>query len=148
VKKKRQLAEDRMGLDQYAYVATKQGQQRDYWDGAELDPQTKDYINPKVSKPREIAYWRKHPNLQGWMEQLAESKQLEYDTFNGVELELTIEDLNNLEEAVRSRCLPSTQGFFFGNNSDEYYREQDLQFIREARAELVLGLRVFYNSSW
>ena len=25
---------------------------------------------------RELAYWRKHPNLHGWMERLAESKNL------------------------------------------------------------------------
>jgi hypothetical protein len=42
----------------------------------------------------------------------------------------------------------NTTGFFFGNASDDYYREQDLEFVRQARAELFLGLRVFYNSSW
>jgi hypothetical protein len=53
-----------------------------------------------------------------------------------------------LESAVLNRELPGTSGFFFGNNADEEYREQDLEFIRQARAELFLGLRVFYNSSW
>jgi hypothetical protein len=28
------------------------------------------------------------------------------------------------------------------------YYEKDLEFIKAARAELFLGLRVFYNSSW
>ena len=41
-----------------------------------------------------------------------------------------------------------TSGFFFGDNADQYYYEQDLEFIKNARAELFLGLRVFYNSSW
>jgi hypothetical protein len=44
--------------------------------------------------------------------------------------------------------LPHTRGFFFGDNSDDYYRDQDLEFIKNARAELFCGLRVFYNSSW
>jgi hypothetical protein len=41
-----------------------------------------------------------------------------------------------------------TTGFFFGNPADDIYREADLEFVRNARAELFLGLRVFYNSSW
>ena len=97
---------------------------------------------------RELAYWRKHPNLHGWMERLAESKNLDYGSFNGVELELTWADLDALEQAVTHKQLPSTSGFFFGNDSDERYRESDLAFVKAARAELFLGLRVFYNSSW
>ena len=134
-----------MGLDQYAYVAAKAGQQGEFYDGAQFDKKSGDYVNPNVTKPREIAYWRKHPNLQGWMEQLAEQKGLAYGSFNGIELELSWEDLDALERAVTHNQLPETQGFFFGNSSDEYYREQDLQFIKEARAELFLGLKVFYK---
>jgi len=118
-----------MGLDMYAYTAAKE--QADYETGQ-----------------REIAYWRKHPNLHGWMERLAKSKNVEYGTFNGVELELTWEDLDKLERDINNNNLPNTQGFFFGENSDEYYQAQDLEFIKKARAELFLGLKVFYNSSW
>jgi hypothetical protein len=118
-----------MGLDMYAYTAAKE--QADYETGQ-----------------REIAYWRKHPNLHGWMEQLAKNKNVEYGTFNGVELELTWQDLDELERAVTHDQLPSTQGFFFGNESDDFYKEQDLEFIKKARAELFMGLKVFYNSSW
>lgn len=142
-----------MGLDMYAYVGVK-GQREQYWDqyGQEVAE------DQKVSKPREIAYWRKHPNLHGWMEQLwirklaAEGKTPEESawgpSFNGVELELTWEDLEDLERAVTHGQLPTTGGFFFGNPCDEHYREQDLEFIKNARAELFLGLKVFYNSSW
>jgi hypothetical protein len=49
---------------------------------------------------------------------------------------------------VREKTFPATGGFFFGNNSDDEYQERDLKFIRNAKAELFLGLRVFYNSSW
>ena len=134
-----------MGLDMYAYVATKAGQQREFYDGCEF--KDGEYTNTKVTQPREIAYWRKHPNLHGWMHRLWESKGNSGD-FNGDELELTWEDLDALEQAVREKTLPATGGFFFGNNSDDEYQERDLKFIRDAKAELFLGLRVFYNSSW
>ena len=118
-----------MGLDMYAYTAAKAG--------AEYE-----------TGQRELAYWRKHPNLHGWMERLAESKNLKYSTFNGVELELTWEDIENLEQAVTHQQLPSTSGFFFGDTADEHYRDRDLEFIKTARAELFMGLKIFYNSSW
>ena len=138
-----------MGLDMYAYVAQKAGQQNEYYEaeGDYVDGEWKPH-KATVSKPREIAYWRKHPNLHGWMEQLAQDKGLSYNTFNGVELELTWEDLDMLERAVTHKQLPSTSGFFFGNNSDDDYYESDLSFIKNAKAELFLGLKVFYNSSW
>jgi hypothetical protein len=68
--------------------------------------------------------------------------------FNGDELELTYKDLEILELDVIAGTLPNTSGFFFGNNADEHYRESDLEFVKNARAELFLGLKVFYNSSW
>ena len=129
-----------MGLDQYAYAAAKADAD---WNNDER---------------REIAYWRKHPNLQGWMEQLWEYKgrpgnapDSPFDEgvmFNGVELELTWEDLEQLEEDIKDGRLPHTTGFFFGNNSDDYYKNEDLEFVRKARAEIFSGLKVFYNSSW
>lgn len=141
-----------MGLDQYAYVANRAGQQNEFYEGAHFDKESNDIVNPTVPKPREIAYWRKHPNLQGWMRQLWVRKgkvgPSDDPTFNGVELELTFEDLDELEYVVKNSQLPSTTGFFFGDQSDDYYKNQDLEFIRNARAELFCGQKVFYNSSW
>lgn len=142
-----------MGLDMYAYAAARDGQQKDYWSDGEYDTNTGDYVNAKVSKPIEIAYWRKHPNLHGWMEELWQSKGCPRDNdddsnFNGIELELTWEDIDMLEEDIEQGALPGTSGFFFGDPADDYYREDDLKFIKEARAQLFLGLKVFYNSSW
>lgn len=136
-----------MGLDMYAYVATKAGQQNEYYEGAEFNETTREFENKTVTKPREIAYWRKHPNLHGWMRERWESRGNSGD-FNGDELELTYEDLEILELDVIAGTLPGTTGFFFGNDADEHYREQDLEFIKNARAELFMGLKVFYNSSW
>ena len=136
----------------YAYVAARAGQQDEFYEGADLDPDTKEYVNPNVNRPREIAYWRKHPNLHGWMAQLwlrREGNELrETDNFNGIELELTADDLDDLEYAVQNNRLPSTTGFFFGNEADDYYKPSDLKFVQQARAEMFLGLKVFYNSSW
>ena len=135
-----------MGLDMYAYVAARAGQQREYYDDANWDNESKE-LTSTISKPREIAYWRKHPNLHGWMQQLW-NEQGHTGDFNGDELELTWEDLDRLEHVVEHQELPGTSGFFFGNDADDHYREQDLKFIREAKAELFMGLKVFYNSSW
>jgi hypothetical protein len=149
-----------MGLDMYAYTAAKAGQQREFWQSAELDPESGEFVS-RIARPREIAYWRKHPNLHGWFEQewrdkhypdqpsvASEPNVSGADMFNSVELEITWDMLERLEQAIVNKELPSTTGFFFGDSADDYYREQDLQFIQEARAELFLGLRVFYNSSW
>ena len=141
-----------MGLDQYAYVAMQAGDSEKYWQSVEYDDVADAFVNKtSVAKPREIAYWRKHPNLHGWMEQLWLEKDPNVDdksVFNGVELELTWEDLDQLERAVNCRMLPETKGFFFGEDSDEHYLKQDLEFIKQARAELFCGFKVFYNSSW
>jgi hypothetical protein len=124
-----------MGLDMYAYTATK----------PDADYET---------EQREIAYWRKHPNLHGWMKQLweykmmAEGKSIDDRTFNGIELELDWQDIDELEQDVKEGKLPETTGFFFGEGADDYYKDKDLEFIKRARAELFSGLRVFYNSSW
>jgi hypothetical protein len=136
-----------MGLDMYAYVATRAGQQREFYATSEFNEETGEYGSATVEQPREIAYWRKHPNLHGWMHTLWESRGNKGE-FNSDELELTWEDLERLELDVIAGSLPGTSGFFFGNDADDEYREQDLKFIRDARAELFCGLKVFYNSSW
>ena len=133
-----------MGLDMFAYAGVISNQ-HDFF----VNDQEQVEAN---EPPREIAYWRKHPNLHGWMEQLWRNKNdthgLNDITFNGIELELTWEDLDALEMDIKNGQLPSTSGFFFGNDADEHYYESDLAFIRNAKAELFLGLKVFYNSSW
>lgn len=151
-----------MGLDMYAYAGRK-GQYDQFYEQDDLhyNSKTGDWEIPEggVQKPRELAYWRKHPNLHGWFEKLWHQKintsgqtvleELDgWSTFNGVELELTLEDLDLLEKDVEQGRLPATQGFFFGNDADQHYKTQDLQFIQDARAELIAGNGVFYNSSW
>lgn len=121
-----------MGLDQYAYVSE---------DGRHNDDS------------RDIAYWRKHNRLQGWMEDKYRDNGGTKE-FNCVSLELTIGDIEQLDVVINNRMLPETGGFFFGNDSysdyeGEYgYKDDDIKFINKAREELNKGNRVFYNCWW
>jgi len=119
-----------MGLDQYAYRAS-----------AIESNENKD------EQREEIAYWRKHPNLQGWMESLYREKGGEGE-FNCVDVELTLEDLDNLLSTVNEDSLPETQGFFYGENSDNFYRQEDLEFIQAAKDAIDDGDKVYYTSWW
>jgi len=136
-----------MGLDMYAYAASRAGQYQEFWDTAEEAVGTREFVSATVTKPREIAYWRKHPNLHGWFKAEWESAG-NSGSFNGNELEVTWDMLERLEYDVINGELPETAGFFFGDPADAEYYNDDLEFIRNARAELFMGLRVFYNSSW
>ena len=121
-----------MGLDMYAYATA------DTFD-AEVD------FTPKTAA--EIAYWRKHPNLHGWMENLYYAKGGHDIDFNCANVALTVEDLDRLEADIRANALPFTEGFFFGE-SDGSEVEGDLAFIATARAAIAEGKTVFYTSSW
>ena len=125
----------------------------------------------KGNKTDTLASWRKHNRLQGWMEDLWESKgRPNFDSseanpmgdFNCIPVELTMEDIDSLEDAILNYNLPETGGFFFGNDSyfwtDEegnpypdneyYYKENDLDFIQNARNLLGKGWKVFYDCWW
>ena len=49
-----------MGLDMYAYSANKAGAQTEYWDNGNI---IEGEFVSTCTKPKELAYWRKHPNL-------------------------------------------------------------------------------------
>ena len=123
-----------MGLDQYA--TARRGE-------AKTDDEGFTYYEDSI----ELSYWRKHPNLQGWMEELYHEKGGSQE-FNCVDLELTLADLEALEESLDEEALPETAGFFFGTDSSDHYAEQDREFIREARAAIKQGYTVVYNSWW
>ena len=123
-----------MGLDQYGLA--RRGE-------AKTDDEGYTYYEDSM----ELAYWRKHPNLQGWMEDLYHEKGGEGE-FNCVDLELTLEDLEALEESLDEEALPETAGFFFGTDSSDYYAEADREFIVQARAAIKQGYTVVYSSWW
>ena len=134
-----------MGLDQFAYAGV--GDDKE-----------------------EIAYWRKHNRLHGWMEQLwndkgrpnAPEEESPMGNFNCIPVRLTLSDLEQLEAHIVDKKLPETGGFFFGNDSydwdDEngrpfekgnyHYKETDLEFIENARKAIEEGKEVYYDSWW
>ena len=120
-----------MGLDMYAH----------YLHDAPEKP-----VDFEVETYGELHYWRKHPNLHGWMARLYHEKGGQDIWFNCVNLVLTTEDLDRLEADIRAGNLPSTSGFFFGE-SDGSEVEDDLRFIAKARETIAEGLTV-YSSSW
>jgi hypothetical protein len=100
-----------------------------------------------VEEPYEVQYWRKHPNLHGWMEALYYKKGGKAESFNCVPVELTLEDIDALEDAIQSGSLPETQGFFFGKTTgDEEIK--DLEFCHRARKLLERGEYLYYDSWW
>ena len=105
-----------------------------------------DYETPAV-EAKEIAYWRKHPDLHGWMESLYREKGGSEKSFNGDLLVLTLEDLDRLEEDILRKNLPKTSGFFFGQSDDEVSL-YDLEFVLNAREAIREGDTVYYDSSW
>ena len=128
-----------MGLDQFAYkTRVRPSQPVDFQDEVYMSNENNE------SNAIEIAYWRKHPNLHGWMEAHYISKGGEGD-FNCRPVVLTREDLNELAIAVIDGTLPQTTGFFFGE-SDGSERDRDLAFIKEALRAIDEGYTVFYDS--
>jgi hypothetical protein len=97
----------------------------------------------------ELAYWRKHHDLHGWMERLYRSKGGDKESFNCVLVRLTMEDLQRLALDVTKGRLPETTGFFFGDNPpDADSVEQDMEFIGKAMAVVAVGDAVYYDSWW
>lgn len=125
-----------MGLDMYANKTKHQ-------------PDTEvDFKVPEEVETHEVWYWRKHPNLHGWMEKLYNDKGGQ-EEFNCVNVQLKAEDLDALERDLNASRLPSTSGFFFGQSSGDLEEiKEDLEFIAEAREAIAEGYTVFYSSWW
>lgn len=126
-----------MGLDMYAY-RVKRG----------MVTEQVDFEVPENADDQSVLhYWRKHPNLHGWMERLYYDKGGKEDVFNCVNVQLTEDDLDRLEKSVKNENLPHTEGFFFGESQPED-REDDLEFIKKAREAISEGDDVYYTSWW
>ena len=136
-----------MGLDMYAFRHK----------GERIDKETnRQELEGTEREPILFADWRKHNRLQGFMQEIYDKKSGYQDMqgFNCVPLYLSREDLDKLEEAIRSRTLPETSGFFFGQDSYTWEGEQDdmkatdLKFVADAKKYLNEGYEVFYECWW
>ena len=110
------------------------------------------YLNvSKGEETEQIGVWRKHSDLQGWMQQLAIKKGLvdSIKDFNCIDMQLSEEDIDNVEEAIKNSMLPKTTGFFFGYSyADEAERERDLLIFSEARDYSNMNWNVYYSCWW
>ena len=121
-----------MGLDQFAYSVNREIPDVDFEETEE--------------GREEIMYWRKHPNLHGWMEQLYIDKGGKRE-FNCTPVKLTFTDLDRLFVDVAAGTLPHTTGFFFGQSQPEDF-DNDMAFITRAKQAIKDGKSVYYSSWW
>ena len=126
-----------MGLDMYAYRIK-----------SNIDLEKNPYDDPF---PEELFYWRKNRHLHNIMENIFARKHGRDKEFNCAMLNLDSNDLDYIENLIRSDRIEEydAPGFFFGDNDyDEDAYERDLNFIKLAREVLASGDKVYYYCSW
>ena len=94
----------------------------------------------------ELGYWRKHPNLHGYIVQtFAEGKD------ECQQIPLDEGALEQIISAVEAEVLPPTTGFFFGK-SDGTEKARDIEIFKKALEWLKGpgdGYRsIYYQASW
>lgn len=119
-----------MGLDMYLFG----------------ERQTKD--NAEVIERKELGYWRKHPNLHGYIVQ----------TFNkGVDdcepIYLNGGDMVQIMNAINRDNLPHTTGFFFGSSDWTDHKQSSIDIFDAAikwllEADTDAVRYVYYLASW
>lgn len=62
----------------------------------------------------ELGYWRKHPDLHGFIVQTFAD-----GVDNCQEIDLSADNLRLILKAVKANSLPKTSGFFFGESRDQ-----------------------------
>ncbi len=103
----------------------------------------------KIGEIYELAYWRKHPDLHGFI----------VETFaDGIDdcrrIWLSDENIETIIKAVKEGSLPHTEGFFFGESeNDEAQRNEDVQLLEGALAwvrtkEDGAWRSLIYQASW
>jgi hypothetical protein len=136
-----------MGLDMYLngnkYLPSN-------WKNPETD-RTEDGIKIK-NIIVELGYWRKHPDLHGFIvEMFADGKD------ECQEIELDVDQMRMIIEAIRENRLPHTTGFFFGSSeNDEEQKNEAIASFERAIAWLEDGKgkdatewrSVSYRASW
>jgi hypothetical protein len=130
-----------MGLDMHLY-----GKKNFYALPDEVGYQTEDGFR-KAAHVLELGYWRKHPNLHGYIVQ-----KFAAGVDDCREVPLDREDLKDIIRAVMADELPETTGFFFGK-SDGSEKAETLQILTAALSWLTPATNseyrsVHYRASW
>ncbi len=100
-----------------------------------------------IGERYDLGYWRKHPNLHGYIVQ-----KFADEIDDCQEIFLDESAIQQILDAIRGEQLPETTGFFFGE-SDGSEKESDMAIFTEALAWLMTpdeqGCRfVTYRASW
>lgn len=95
----------------------------------------------------ELAYWRKHPDLHGFIVQ-----QFANGEDNCQKIYLNEKDIETILDAVRIEALPHTTGFFFGA-SDADQRAYSVEVLQQAlkwlKSDPLIETRaIYYQASW
>lgn len=92
----------------------------------------------------QIGYWRKHPNLHGFIVQ---------EFANGVDecqaIPLTLDNVKAIISATKEDRLPHTEGFFFGQSYPED-KEPTLEVFTKLFDKMNSdpSYEVYYQASW
>ena len=99
------------------------------------------------SKELELGYWRKHPDLHGYI-----VKNYAKGVDDCKPIKLDIEALEDILEAVKENNLPLTEGFFFGSSDDHKNKESvvilkaAIKWLKEKETDVYKS--VSYVASW
>lgn len=108
-------------------------------------------VNTETNESEEIAYFRKFNALQGFMEELYREKGGTEEEFNCIPVELTDEDLKELEIRLKHNKLEPITGFFFGVQEVADYHKESLEnalaFIKWKKSNGE-NFKVIYDSWW
>lgn len=130
-----------MGLDMFAFTIPEKL-------ARDVIAHESDWAPIRDTERADFFYWRKHPNLHGWMEQLYRDRG-GTDEFNCIGIRLYPENLDALEADINDGKLPETSGFFFGQSDGSASEAmKDLRFIEMAREHIAEGKAVIYSSWW
>ena len=146
-----------MGLDMYMYGVI------EYYNDFENEENNKldKYGFRLCTEEYSVAYWRKHPNLHGFIvNTFADGED------NCQKIYLTKENLNDIIKSVEKDNLPYTEGFFFGRspdiNSDDPYETKYAKELKKNTMEILNKILdwledrpttnsykyVYYQASW
>jgi hypothetical protein len=104
---------------------------------------------PLRSKTLDLGYWRKHPDLHGYIVQTFAGGKDECQN-----IELGVNRIRTIIAAVKARELPHTTGFFFGASDESQEQiDQDIAIFVRALAwletdEAGIFRSVVYRASW
>ena len=133
-----------MGLDMYLRG------EKYFWTDWEYPDRNKTEDGFKVTTHTlELGYWRKHPDLHGYIVQtFAEGKD------ECQQIHLDTKQMQQIIEAIQNGGLPHTEGFFFGHSdNDEAEKKAAIEIFQTAimwssTKQEHVSKDVYYQASW